>query len=109
MTWRRVQFKDFVTLQRGFDLPEAEMQEGDVPVLGSNCIIGFHNEAKVQPPGVVTGRSGTLGKVQFVDQAYWPHNTALWVKDFKRNDPKFVYYKLQTLNLDRFSSGASVP
>jgi type I restriction enzyme S subunit len=109
MTWRRVQFKDFVTLQRGFDLPEAELQDGDVPVLGSNCIIGFHNQAKVQPPGVITGRSGTLGEVQFVNDPYWPHNTALWVRDFKGNVPRFVYYKLQTLQLDKFSSGASVP
>ncbi len=109
MKWRRLEFKDFVTLQRGFDLPQAHMHAGDFPVLGSNCIIGFHNEAKVQPPGVVTGRSGTLGKVQFTDQPYWPHNTALWVKDFKGNEPKYVYYKLETLNLDQFSSGASVP
>jgi type I restriction enzyme S subunit len=109
MKWRKLEFKDFVTLQRGFDLPQTRMREGNVPVLGSNCIIGFHNEAKVLPPGVVTGRSGTLGKVQFVDQPYWPHNTALWVRDFKGNEPKYVYYKLKTLNLDRFSSGASVP
>jgi type I restriction enzyme S subunit len=109
MSWRQVQFRDFVTLQRGFDLPETVMQDGDVPVLGSNCVIGFHNEAKVQPPGVITGRSGTLGEVQFVNEPYWPHNTALWVRDFKGNLPRFVYYKLQTLQLDKFSSGASVP
>ena len=109
MKGKTIEFKEFVTLQRGFDLPLTQLREGDVPVLGSNCIIGFHNEAKVGPPGVVTGRSGTLGKVQFVDQPFWPHNTALWVKDFKGNDPKYVYYKLETLGLERFSSGASVP
>ena len=85
------------------------MDDGDVPVLGSQCVIGFHNEAKVEPPGVVTGRSGTLGMVQYTDQPYWPHNTALWVRDFKGNDPRFVYYKLQTLHLERFNGGVSVP
>ena len=109
MKWQRVKFKNFIQLQRGFDLPKSFMQEGEVPVLGSNCIIGYHNETKVAPPGVVTGRSGTLGLVQYTDSPYWPHNTALWVKDFKGNRPKFVFYKLQTLNLESFNGGVSVP
>ena len=109
MKWYDCEFKDFIILQRGFDLPKSKMKDGEIPVLGSNCIIGYHNEPRVNPPGVITGRSGTLGVVQYVNDPYWPHNTALWVKDFKGNDPRFVYYKLKTLNLEMFSSGASVP
>ena len=109
MNWKSLRFRDFVTLQRGFYLPKSQMDNGDVPVLGSQCVIGFHNEAKVEPPGVVTGRSGTLGLVQYTGQPYWPHNTALWVRDLKGNDPRFVYYKLQTLHLERFNGGVSVP
>ena len=107
--WTELQFKNFVTLQRGFDLPKSRMVDGVIPVLGSKSIIGFHNEAKVEAPGVVTGRSGTLGLVQYSEQPFWPHNTALWVKDFKGNSPRFVYYKFQTLNLERFNGGVSVP
>ena len=109
MSWKEFQFKDFVTLQRGFDLPKSRMTDGIAPVFGSNCVIGFHDEAKVEAPGVVTGRSGTLGLVQYSEQPFWPHNTTLWVKDFKGNSPRFVYYKLQTLHLERFNGGASVP
>ena len=109
MNWTEIPFKEFVTLQRGFDLPKSHMVDGVVPVLGSNCVIGYHNEMKVEAPGVVTGRSGTLGLVQYSEQPFWPHNTALWVKDFKGNNPKFVYYKLKTLHLERFNGGASVP
>lgn len=109
MSWKELQFKDFVTLQRGFDLPKSRMTDGIVPVFGSNCVIGFHDEAKVEAPGVVTGRSGTLGLVQYSEQPFWPHNTTLWVKDFKGNSPRFVYYKLQTLHLEKFNGGASVP
>ena len=109
MSWKELHFKDFVTLQRGFDLPKSRMTDGIIPVFGSNCVIGFHDEAKVEAPGVVTGRSGTLGLVQYSEQPFWPHNTTLWVKDFKGNSPRFVYYKLQTLHLERFNGGASVP
>ncbi|MGB2728743.1 MAG: restriction endonuclease subunit S [Halobacteriota archaeon] len=109
MNWHKLTFKTFITLQRGFDLPVSEMKDGEVPVFGSTGIIGFHNKAKANPPGVVTGRSGTIGVIQFTDKPYWPHNTSLWVKDFKSNHPKFVYYKMKTLNLDLFNGGASVP
>ena len=104
-----MRFKDFVTLQRGFDLPKTEMCDGPYPVVGSTSIIGRHNEYKANPPGVVMGRSGSLGTIQFVQEPYWPHNTSLWVKDFKGNDPRFVYYRLQGFNFARFNAGAGVP
>jgi type I restriction enzyme S subunit len=85
------------------------MIDGLYPVIGSTSTIGFHNECKVDPPGVITGRSGSLGIVQFINKKYWPHNTALWVKDFKGRFPRYVYYYLQTLDLKRFNSGVGVP
>ncbi|OIP29558.1 MAG: restriction endonuclease [Deltaproteobacteria bacterium CG12_big_fil_rev_8_21_14_0_65_43_10] len=109
MNLNKIKFNKFVTLQRGFDLPVSEMKDGEIPVLGSTGIIGYHNKAKVNPPGVITGRSGTIGVIQYVDKPYWPHNTSLWVKDFKSNHPKFVYFKMKTLNFERFNGGASVP
>ncbi|MBI1928532.1 restriction endonuclease subunit S [Candidatus Poribacteria bacterium] len=102
-------FKDFITLQRGFDLPKTKMRPGAYPVIGSTSVLGYHDEFKVEPPGVVTGRSGSLGFVQYVPVKYWPHNTSLWVRDFKGNHPRYVYYYLQTLDLQRFNSGAGVP
>ena len=104
-----MRFSDFVTLQRGFDLTKTEMREGPYPVIGSTSVIGHHYEFKVEPPGVVTGRSGSLGVVQYVAEKYWPHNTSLWVRDFKGNDPKFVYYCMQGMDFARFNAGAGVP
>ena len=109
MTLKSIVFKDFITLQRGFDLTKTEMSEGVYPVIGSTSIIGYHSSYKVEPPGVITGRSGSLGVVQFIKYKYWPHNTSLWVRDFKCNIPKYVYYFLKTLNLARFNAGAGVP
>ena len=106
---KKITFKEFVTLQRGFDLPKRDMKPGMYPVIGSTSIIGYHNKFKVDPPGVVTGRSGTLGSVQYIAVKYWPHNTSLWIKDFKGNLPRYVYYFLQTLGLQQFNSGAAVP
>ena len=104
-----IEFKDFIQLQRGFDLPEHSRISGNVPVVASTSIAGFHNVAKVKAPGVVTGRSGAIGEVQFINEDFWPLNTTLWVKDFKNNSPKYVYYFLKTIDLKRFNSGAGVP
>lgn len=102
-------FKDFVKLQRGFDLPRQNRKDGSVPVIGATQVQGFHDQSKVSAPGVTTGRSGALGDVLYLTQDFWPLNTSLWVKDFMGNEPRYVYYKLKTLNLKRFNSGAGVP
>lgn len=107
--WERGSLDRALFLQRGFDLPNGSRIAGDVPVYASTGINGFHNEAKAVGPGVVTGRSGTLGQVHYVAKDFWPLNTSLWVKEFRRVSPIVAYFLLSELNLEQFNSGASVP
>ena len=107
--WEQRKVLDVAPLQRGFDLPASQMEGGDYPVVMSNGIGGYHNVYKVRGPGVVTGRSGTIGRVHYVETGYWPHNTSLWVTDFKGNEPKFIYHLYQWLDLSRFGTGSGVP
>jgi len=107
--WEVKRFDEFAPLQRGFDLPVNDIIEGEFPVVFSNGILKHHNDYKAKSPGVVTGRSGTIGNVTFVEKDYWPHNTSLWVTDFKGNKPLFVYYYIIFIGLERFGSGSGVP
>ena len=100
---------DVLMFQRGFDITKAEQTLGDVPIISSSGTSSFHNVWKKEAPGVVIGRKGTLGKVHYTDINYWPHDTTLWIKDFKNNDPRFLYYFLKTLHLEHFDTGASNP
>jgi type I restriction enzyme S subunit len=109
MNWWHCRLGDVMTLKRGHDLPADLRQEGDVPVVSSSGITGYHKEAKAIAPGVVTGRYGTLGEVFFLEQDYWPLNTALYVVDFKGNDPKFVAYFIKNALKDYQSDKAAVP
>ena len=104
-----VPLNEFILLQRGFDLPQGERIYGDVPVVASTGIAGFHNEYKVGAPGVVIGRSGTIGGGQYITQNFWPLNTTLWVKDFKGHDERYVYYLLKSIDFQRFNVGTGVP
>lgn len=107
--WTEAPLGEILTLQRGFDLTEREAVPGPYPVISSGGASYTTNTAKVDGPGVVTGRKGVLGKVHWSDGPYWPHDTTLWVKDFKDSDPRFVYYLLQTLPLASLDAGASNP
>ena len=98
-----------MTLRRGHDLPERKRVEGPVPVVSSSGITGCHNEAIVHPPGVVTGRYGTIGEVFFIEEPYWPHNTALYVIDFKGNSPRYVAYLLRNTLRNYKTEKAAVP
>ena len=107
--WRVDNFERLAVLQRGFDLPSSARTTGDVPIIGSNGIVGWHSEARVHGPGVVTGRSGSIGESTYVEGDYWPLNTSLYVSHFHDNIPRFVHYFIQWFDLSRFASGVSVP
>lgn len=105
----KIRFDDFIKLNRGFDLPDSQIEEGTYPVVASTNIKAFHSTYKVNGPMVVTGRSGSLGAVQYIEGKCWPLNTTLYVKDFKGNDPRYVYYFLKTMHLEQYNAGAGVP
>ena len=107
--WPLVPLKDIATLKRGYDLPVSQREQGDIPIYAANGPNGSHNEAKIIGPGVITGRSGTIGKVHYCEGDYWPLNTSLYVTNFHGNDPRWVFYLLQSFRLERFSEGAGVP
>lgn len=107
--WTVNKLGEVAFLQRGFDLTNSNVIDGVYPVVKSNGIDIYHSEFKVVGPGITTGRSGTLGKVFYIKENFWPHNTTLFVKNFFDNDRRYVYYLLQTLNFENYNSGTSVP
>ncbi len=108
--WEEKKLGDIAPLQRGFDLPTYNLETGSIPVVYSNGIQNYHKEGMAKAPGLVTGRSGTIGKLHFIEAGdYWPHNTALWVTSFKHNIPKFVYFLYLVIGMERFASGSGVP
>ena len=108
--WKWVRFIDFCKLQRGYDLPLKKIIPGIYPVVTSGGIGGYHHEYKAIGPCLITGRSGSVGNIHFIDvEKYWPHNTVLYVKDFCNNIPKFIYYYFLKFNFLKFSSSTAVP
>ena len=106
--WVQKSLGEVVSLQRGHDLPTQKRVQGDVPIMGSAGITGWHNEVKMKAPGVVVGRSGnSMGEVHYCNTDYWPLNTCLFVTDFKGNDERYIYLLLNSINFDQFNSGSA--
>ncbi len=98
--WFDTTIGDQVQLQRGKDITKNEQRPGSTPVVSSGGISSYHDTAFAKSPGVILGRKGTLGTVFYLDHDYWPHDTTLWVKDFKGNNPRFVYYFFKAMSAD---------
>ena len=107
--WSTKRLGDVITLKRGYDLPTRLREPGNVPIVSSSGISGTHSQVKVAGPGVLTGRYGTIGKVFYIEESFWPLNTTLYVQDFKGNHRRFIKYLLETIDFEQFSDKAAVP
>ncbi|MDB2509496.1 restriction endonuclease subunit S [Pseudomonadales bacterium] len=106
--WELLELSEFITLQRGHDLPSDKRNSGDVPILGSSGITGYHDTPSTQGPGVTIGRSGnSMGVATYSKCDFFALNTTLFVKDFKGNDERFVYYWAKSFNFKSFDSGSA--
>jgi type I restriction enzyme, S subunit len=109
MTWFTGRLGNYITLKRGYDLPQSRRKSGNVPVVSSSGTTDYHDTLKVKGPGVVTGRYGTLGQVYYILEDFWPLNTSLYVQNFKGNNPRFIAYLLSSLNLGDQKTAGAVP
>ena len=107
--WKTGILQDLLVLQRGFDLPSGDRVQGAYPIIAASGPSGSHNVSMVKGPGVVTGRSGVLGRVYLELEDFWPLNTALWIKEFRDATPCYAFQLLKTLDLASFNAGSAVP
>ena len=108
--WRLVRLGDVLKLEYGISLPERDRQFGDVPVIGSAGVVGFHSKSAVQGPGVVVGRKGSIGSVTWIDDAFVPIDTTYYVTPQKGHaNLRWLYYLLDRENLSVLNRATGVP
>ena len=108
--WGVVKLGDKISLEYGKGLTEAERKNGEYPVFGSNGIVGYHNDFFVKGPGIIVGRKGTIGAINWSEGNYWPIDTTYFVKvtgDYV--DLAWLYYKLASLNLSKLNMATGTP
>jgi type I restriction enzyme S subunit len=103
--WKVRPLSAVLELAYGKALKADDRQGGDVAVYGSGGIVGWHDEALVDGPGIVVGRKGNVGAVYWSDVDFYPIDTTYFVKS--EMPLSFVYHQLQTLEF--IDSHAAVP
>jgi len=99
-----------ISLEYGKALPENKRITGQYPLMGSNGIIGYHNEFLVEGPSIIVGRKGSAGAVNWVEENNFPIDTTYYVHLLTDTmDLKFVYYSIANIGLETMNSSIGVP
>ena len=100
-----------VTFEYGYGVRVDKEPHGPYPIFGSNGATGYINSFRVQGPGVIIGRKGSVGKVAYSDKDFTPTDTTYYLNilDKSKDDLKFWYYFLQILGLERLNTHSAVP
>jgi type I restriction enzyme S subunit len=107
--WKETILGNELDLQYGKSLPETTRVKGKFPVYGSNGVVGTHNQSAVEGPGIIVGRKGSVGEVEFSKSPFWPIDTTYYVRNKAGHNWHFLYYLLSSLGLDRLNSHSAVP
>jgi len=108
--WEVVRVGDRISLEYGKGLIESERKNGEYFVFGSNGIVGYHNDFLVRGPGIVVGRKGTIGAINWSEDNFWPIDTTYFVRVIGNDvDLRWLYYKLTSLSLSKLNMATGTP
>lgn len=108
--WTTGVLGDMVELCYGKALRDGERISGRYPVVGSSGVVGKHNDFYVKGPGVVIGRKGTLGLVNYIAEDFWPIDTTFFVKTKSKSEKLyFEYFLLKEFAFEDMNSDSAVP
>ncbi|MDO7907577.1 restriction endonuclease subunit S [Paenibacillus sp. JX-17] len=105
--WESVVLSEVIVFSNGKKRPSLP---GKIPVYGGNGILDYTDRSNTQGESIIIGRVGAYcGNVYFEDQPCWVSDNAIAAKAIKDNSNKFLFYKLNSLNLHNFRVGSSQP
>lgn len=108
--WNVMKLKWVSELKYGNSLSDDKRIPGDIPVYGSNGIVGYHNKSLTHKPAIIIGRKGSFGKLNFSNEECFPIDTTFYIDGTAtKNNLKWLYYALSILKLDSISKDSAVP
>lgn len=108
--WEVKRLKWIASLEYGNSLSEDDREEGDVPVYGSNGIVGKHSKNITGSPAIIIGRKGSYGKVSYSEAPCFPIDTTYYIDpSLTKENIRWLYYLLSSINLDEITFDTGVP
>ena len=107
--WVNSALGDIVEFVYGKSLPARTRVDGDVPVFGSNGVVGNHKEALVSQPCIIIGRKGSVGEVHFSEVPAWPIDTTYYISEPGPFNLKYLFFLLKGLGLSELNKATAIP
>jgi type I restriction enzyme S subunit len=107
--WQETNLEGLLAFSNGRSSPD-RTESGPHPVYGSNGIIGYSNEANATAKTIIIGRVGSYcGSLYYSHNDCWVTDNAIAATAKDRNDPRFLFYLLTTLDLNSWRGGSGQP
>lgn len=108
--WECKTLKRITKFAYGDSLSDENRKGGDVPVYGSNGVVGFHDIPITKAPCIIVGRKGSYGRVNFSEIPCFPIDTSYFIDSTKTNcNLYWLKYFLSILRLDENTLDDMVP
>lgn len=109
-TWTATRFKTVARLQYGQTMLAENRAGGEIPVYGSNGIVGYHSEANTLEPVIIIGRKGSYGKAQYSRGRVYAIDTSYFIDSRTcGSNLKWLFHAIKTLKLDEFTEDSAIP
>ncbi len=93
----------------GKGLSQSKRSREGYNVYGSNGIIGHHKTYLIKGPGIIIGRKGSIGEINFSENNFWPIDTTYYISQKKKFNWIFLYYLLKSTPLKHLNKSAAIP
>lgn len=78
--WEARTIGDVMEFKYGKALKADTRVGGDVAVVGSSGIVGWHDARLIDGPAIIVGRKGNVGSIVWLDGPSWPIDTTYYVE-----------------------------
>ena len=107
--WDVKKLGEIAKIKHGKDQKQIICDDGIYPILGTGGEIGRTNSFLYDKPSVLIGRKGTIDKPRFMDTPFWTVDTLFYTEISSNLEPKWLFYKFQTINWYLYNEASTVP
>ena len=107
----KVALGDRISLEYGFGIRAKGEPSGEYPLITSGGIRAYIGTHKIDGPGVIIGRKGSVGSLYFTELNFTPSDTTYYLRllDPSKDNLKFWFYFLAALKLEKRNTHTGVP
>jgi type I restriction enzyme, S subunit len=110
VSWPLVPVGQICEFKYGKSLSAAVRDGGELPVYGSNGVVGKHSQAITDGATIVIGRKGSIGELNYSSTSCWPIDTTYFVdKSCTEADLRWLFHALAGLRMPEMNKAAAIP